>query len=636
MPSVSAADQLIEALSLPQIYRFGDFELNLDAQQLKKGATAIPLERRPFDLLAMLVSNRDRLVSREEIIATLWPKKVIIDFESGINTLVRKVRHALGDSADEPRYIDTIPGRGYRFVAEVSVQEPAGSVSQPSVAIRPGRRMTLLAGASLLVVLVAAGILVTSHIINGGPAQTRIAIFPFENLTGNPDLGYLASGLAEETGTSLAGIDPDALAVIGMVSSRALARSDMPLARMGREFDVDYVVTSSLRLDRSTLRVSSQLVRVTDSQQLWSATFDRELTNVLGLQREISIAIAEQVRLSLSPDVAAAIDHRQTRNPAAYGLYLKGRYEWMQLTPASIRRAVDYYRQAVALDADYSLAWAGIAHALATAPMAADAEPELMVQTVRDALERALESGSDLTEVQYAEGYFEFFIRWDWVAAELAAREAVALDPNSGIAHMLLGMVLSQTGQDLEAREMLKRARELEPLFPLTFANSAYVETAAGTPADGIEFARQAIAINPEFWVGYYQLGNTLVALNQLDAALEAFTQAVRFSASNSGPVSERAFVLARLGREDEAREVLDELTLLSTNQYVPPYSFAIIHAGLGEFDEAFEWLERSLAVHDVHLMGLPAGASVSVLRDDPRFDSIMERGGLRRQSAGL
>ncbi|MDH3439976.1 MAG: tetratricopeptide repeat protein, partial [Gammaproteobacteria bacterium] len=364
--------------------------------------------------------------------------------------------------------------------------------------------------------------------------------------------------------------------------------------------------------------------------------FERELTNVLGLQRELSIAIAEQVRLSLSPDVAAAIDHRQTRNPAAYELYLKGRYEWMQLTPASIRRAVDYYRQAVEIDADYALAWAGIAHALATAPMTADAEPELMVQTVRDALERALRSGSDLTEVQYAKGYFEYFIRWDWVAAELAARQAVALDPNSGIAHMLLGMVLSQTGQDLAAREMLKRARELEPLFPLTFANSAYVENAAGTPNDGIEFARQAIAMSPGFWVGYYQLGNTLVALNQLDAALEAFTQAVRYSASNSGPVSARAFVLARLGREDEARDILDELMLLAESQFVPPYTFATIHAGLGEIDEAFNWLEQALAVHDVHLMGLPAGARMNILRDDPRFDSIMERGGLRRQSAKL
>ena len=306
----------------------------------------------------------------------------------------------------------------------------------------------------------------------------------------------------------------------------------------------------------------------------------------------------------------------------------------MQLTPAAIRRAVGYYERAVDIDPEYALAWAGIAHAMATAPMTADAEPEVVHRTVRDALDRAMHSGSDLAEVQYAEGYFDYFIRWDWGAAEFAARQAVALDPNSGIAHMLLGMVLSQTGRDLEAREMLKRARELEPLFPLTFANSAWVETAAGTPSDGIEFARQAIAMSPGFWVGYYQLGNTLVALGQLDAALEAFSQAVKYSAANSGPVSARGFILARLGREEEAREILDDLTRLAENQFVPPYTFATIHVGLDEIDEAFGWLERALAVHDVHLMALPADPRVSILREDPRFESLMERSGLRRQSA--
>lgn len=613
-----------------QKYRFGEFELDLDALQLRRLGVPVKLERRPLDLLIMLVRQHGHLVARESIIAELWPKNVIIDFDSGLNTLVRKVRSALGDDPDNPRFIETIPGRGYRFIARTSDDLPVSAQERP---IRPRLRYAALVVGLGLAIFIGFGLRTIEF---GGDADIRIAVLPFDNLTGSSDLGYLASGLAEETSTSLAQIDPDNVAVIGMISSRAFARTEMPLRQIGRDFDVDYIVASSLRLERSIIRVTSQLIRVSDSEQLWSASFDRELTNVLGLQREISIAIAEQVRRSLSPDVAAAIDRRQTGNPVAYELYLKGRYEWTQLSPASLRRAIDYFRQAVDLDPGYALAWAGMAHALAAAPMTADTEPEKVLEATRDAVERALQSGSDLAEVQYAEGYYEFFIRWDWVAAEIAARQAVALDPNNGIAHMLLGMVLSQSGQDLEAREMLRRARELEPLFPLTYANSAYVETAAGTPRDGVEYARQAIAINPEFWVGYLQLGNTLIALDEPVAALEAFTMAARYSGDNSKAVSSRAFLLAQLGREEEAQTILDDLTTLSASQYVPPYAFAVVHLGLGNIDETYEWLERALAVRDVHLLGLPTDALFRALHDDPRYRSLLVRGGLERQPANL
>jgi TolB-like protein/DNA-binding winged helix-turn-helix (wHTH) protein/Flp pilus assembly protein TadD len=613
-----------------QKYRFGEFELDLDALQLRRLGVPVKLERRPLDLLILLVRQHGQLVARESIIADLWPKNVIIDFDSGLNTLVRKVRSALGDDPDNPRFIETIPGRGYRFIARISDDLPISAQERPT---RPRLRYAALVVGLGLAILIGFGLRTIEF---GGDADIRIAVLPFDNLTESSDLGYLASGLAEETSTSLAQIDPENVAVIGMISSRAFARTEMPLRQIGRDFDVDYVVASSLRLERPIIRVTSQLIRVSDSEQLWSASFDRELTNVLGLQREISIAIAEQVRMSLSPDVAAAIDRRQTSNPVAYELYLKGRYEWTQLSPASLRRAIDYYRQAVDLDPGYALAWAGMAHALAASPMTADTEPEKVLQATRDAVERALQSGSDLAEVQYAEGYYEFFVRWDWGAAEIAARQAVALDPNNGIAHMLLGMVLSQTGQDLEAREMLRRARELEPLFPLTYANSAYVETAAGTPREGIEYARQAIAINPEFWVGYLQLGNTLIALDEPVAALDAFTMAARYSEDNSKAVSSRAFLLAQLGREEEAETILDDLTTLSTSEYVPPYAVAVVHLGLGNIDETYEWLERALAARDVHLLGLPTDAHFRALHDDPRYRSLLVRGGLERQPANL
>lgn len=274
-----------------QKYRFGEFELDLDAVQLRRLGVPVKLERRPLDLLILLVRQHGHLVARESIVAELWPKNVIIDFDSGLNTLVRKVRSALGDDPDNPRFIETIPGRGYRFIARISDDPPSAAQGRPT-----GRRLrytALVVGLGLAIVI-GFGLRTLEF---GGDADIRIAVLPFDNLTGSSDFAYLASGLAEETSTSLAQIDPDNVAVIGMISSRAFARTEMPLRQIGRDFDVDYVIASSLRLDRSIIRVTSQLIRVSDSEQLWSASFDRELTNVLGLQREISIAIAEQVRM---------------------------------------------------------------------------------------------------------------------------------------------------------------------------------------------------------------------------------------------------------------------------------------------------------------------------------------------------
>ena len=299
-----------------QIYRFGDYELDLDAQQLRQGGRAVPIERRPFRLIALLVSQGGRAVAREEIIAALWPANVIIDFDSGLNTLVRKARAALGDSSEEPRYIETISGWGYRFIAPI--ERPSQPAPEPAISpARPRRRILApVVTVAVVVLLVAIGGTVTY--LRTAPDEMeriRIAVLPFENLTGDSSFDYLAAGLADETTTTLARIDLPNLSVIGSVSASALSGSSDALVRMRRDLDVDFGVLSSLRLDGSLIRVTARLIRVSDGEQIWSASFDRQLTNVLGIQRELSIAIAEQVRQTLSPEVAAAIDARQTQNP---------------------------------------------------------------------------------------------------------------------------------------------------------------------------------------------------------------------------------------------------------------------------------------------------------------------------------
>ncbi len=607
-------------------YRFGDFELDCEAVQLSRSGEPVKLERRPIDLLILLVGRQGQLLPREEIITTLWPTRVIIDFDGALNTIIRKVRKALDDSPDEPRFIQTVSGRGYRFMGDVSVvtePDPIDVTTEPPRTETHRRRRAAVAFGLLLLTVVAIGAWIAA---NREPPLTRIAVLPFENLTGRGELGYLASGLAEETSASLAQIDLANLRVIGDVSTRAVADSARPLRQIGRDLGVDYLISSSLRLDAPLIRVTSRLIRAADGEQIWSASFDRELTNVLGLQRELSIAIAEQVRQRLSPDVAAAIDRRQTANPEAYALYLKGRYEWGQIVPSANRRALEYYEQAVEKDAGYALAWAGIAHLLATSTATIDAPPDLVSERAREALERAMRIDPDLAEVQIAKGYIASMLDADYPAAEEAARRAIALDPNNALAHMLLGVLLSGQGRHVEAVSVMRRARELDPLFALLFANSSMIAWHAGDLESALELAKQAIAIDPRNWAGHYHLGYSYLALGDFASAADAFGAAERMSDGNPVPLSARGYALARSGRPDAARAILADLLSRHAQGGHVKLEVAALHAGLGELDSALDWVEAALTANETRVSWLHNELTIAPLRADPRYEALLRR----------
>ena len=606
-----------------QTFRFGEFELDLGAHQLRMRGEPVRLERRPLELLILLVSQHGKLVPRDEIIRNLWPGKVVIDFDTGLNTLVRKVRHALGDSPERPTYIETVAGLGYRFIGPVDVPAAdAVAVSATTASRRWPRGLVY----TVILVLAVTAALTAWRLVNRESPPISIAVLPFENLTGNDQFNYLAAGLAEETIASLARAELQNLRMIGQISGQAYAASSKPVPQIGRELGVDFVVASSLRAELSRIRVTSRLVRVSDNVQLWTATFDRELTSVLGLQRELSIAIAEQVRLRLSPDVSAAIERRQTLNPQAYDYYLRGRYEWSLLTPASSRRALGHFEDAIGEDPKYALAWAGMAQVLSTSPITGDMEPSVVRARAREAVENAIEFGADLPEVQYSLGYFKYFLDFDWPGAEAAFRRAVTLDPNSAIAHLMLGHVLSQTGKQAEAREMARRSRELDPLFSHTFALSAQIAFQARDFGSALEFARQAVAINPEGWIGYVNLGQVLAELGRFDEALIALDLSDRYSDGNSKAVAFRGNVLARQGRREEASAVAAKLESLQHSRYVPPYAIAMVYAGLGERDLIYQWLDAACDVRDVHLVFLPVDPRWDDYRGDLRFQSVMDR----------
>lgn len=571
--------------------RFGDFELDLAAYALRYKGQAIRLERRPMDLLILLVERRNQLVSREEIVSRLWGNKVFVDVEMGVNTAIRKVRQALQDSPNSPHFIETVSGKGYRFVAALTEDLPLRP-TQPS-------------------------------------SRVMLAVLPFQNLSRDPAQEYFSDGMTEETIAYLGCVNPERMGVIARTTSMAYKGTAKTIREIGAELLVDYILESSVRLEQDRARITAQLIRVSDQTHIWAETYDRALTGILSIQSEIGTAIARHVQLHLSPARLAALKRRQTSSVEAYDLYLRGRYFWNQLSPVTTRKAMEFYRRATALDPDYALAWSGIADAYSTSPISGDTSPLEIWDSSHEAVAHAVAAGADLPEAQTSLGFLKFWIDWEWSAAENAFRKSIELDPSYALAYRLLGIVLAHLGgRPADAAAAIRRARELDPLNAATIALSSQVAFAARDYLSAKQFAEQAIAVDPEFWIGYMQLGQVLEQLDAPQPAIEALNTAGRLSGGNSKPLALRGYILARMGRHKEANEVLDTLLAAGVEKYIPPYAIALIHAGLGQRQAAMEWLRRAYDAHDVHLLFPVFDPKWDTFRDEPEFKALLDQCG--------
>jgi len=665
-------------------FRFGEFELDVGAYELRRLGRSVKLGRQPMDLLILLVESPGQLVSRSIIVDRLWGSDVFVDVETGVNTNISKVRQALRDSPEAPRFVETVPGKGYRFVAPVEVvaivaaagaaasATEAATPMAPAAAPQPTRALgradsTLLdaaesSGASgtpaasessdrdspalrnrfaaparvlaVLVVLAAtAGLFVWTGRNTTAPAsRVTLAVLPFQNLGDGPERQYLADGFTDETSASLAQIDPERLIVKGRtLRYRGTTKTAVEI---GRELGVDYLVESSIRAEGSRVRITATLIRVRDQEHVWSHTYEREPTTLLGLQQELSSAIADQVRLRLSPAGMAGLERRQTRSADAYDEYLRARFLAARRTSATNQRALEHLRRAVAIDPDYALAWSELAFIYTAGVVNGDAPPQLIWPLARQAAAEALRANRNLAETHMAAGYKDWLLEWNWGAAEDEYGKALSLDPGTARTHLQLGHVLSQMGRHGEAEQSTRRARDLEPLEAINHALSSQVSFQGRDYAAAVGHARQAILLDSNLWIGYMMLGQAYAQIGETELALEVIGDAARLSGGNSKALSLRGYVLANAGRTGEAREVLQTFKRLAKDRFVPPVAFALIHAGLGERDAVFEWLEQGFAVRDVHLMYLPVDAKWDAYREDPRFKSLLARCGFTGPAA--
>ncbi len=581
----------------PRVFRFGDFELDVGAYELRRRGKPVKLERHPMDLMILLVERRNQLVSRGDIVGRLWGEGVFVDVETGVNTAIRKVRQALRDSREVPKFIETISGKGYRFVAPVTTEKSKA----------------------------------TSPTAVDAESRVMLAVLPFENLSDSAEQEYFSDGLTEETISYLGRMSPDRLGVIARTTSMAYKRTSKSIRDIGAELAVDYVLESSVRREGDRVRITSQLIKVSDQTHVWASTYDRELRGVLAVQRELGIAIAEHVRLQISPEQLSALERQQAQSPEAYDLYLRGRYFWNQLSPPTTQRALEFFARATEVDPDYALAWSGIADALATSPITGDVSPLRVWPRAKEAAERAVRVAPNLAEVQTSLGFVKFWLDWDWIAAEAAFRKSIEVNPSYALGHRMVGIVLSHLNREQEARAAVQRARELDPLNVGHYALSAQIAFAGRDFAAAVEFAQQAIALDPEFWIGHIQLGQAHEQLGNTDQAADALVNATRLSGNSKG-LSVRGYVLAKAGKADAARQLLHALEgSVSGERYVPPYAIALIYLGLGEKDLAFKYLERAYDAHDVHLAFLTCDAKWDGYRGEARFGDLVERCGFDR-----
>ncbi len=561
---------------MAEVLRFRGFELDPSAYELRRGSRPVKLERLAMDLLIMLASRGDSLLSREEIIEKLWGRGIYFDSENGINTVIRKVRKALSDHPERPRFVLTVPGKGYRFIAPVFRK----TRSSP------------------------------------GSKRIVIAVLPFVNLGHDASEDYFCDGMTEETIANLGAVSPENLGVIARTSSMAYRNTTKSITQIGVELGVDYILESSARRENNRIRITSQLIRTKDQTHVWAGSYDRDNSSALAIQSELGRAITAQVLANLPTQRVLRI---QTTDPDAYDYYLRGRFYFAERNLSGIKRAIEFYKRALEIDPNYSLASAGLADAYATLPITSDYRSSDCREPSDHAAKQAILQNPDSAEAHSAMAACCFWLTWDWEQAIESATHSIEINPNYALAHFYLAHTFSNMLQHDRAARSMARARALDPFSVHLCAINGQMLYQAGRFDAAIAEARKALAINPRSWLGHHILGKAKLQTGDLEEALVSFQYAFEFSGGNTEPLSLKAFTLSRMGRGKESREIVALMEEIAATAYVPPYNLAMAYHGLGDRQQTLRYLELAAQQCDVRLIFFPVDPKWSDLNQDPQ-----------------
>ena len=623
------------------VVRFGVYEFGCQTKELRKAGIRIRLEGQPLAVLEMLLKRPGELVTREELQKKLWPADTFVDFEHSLNAAVKRLRAALNDDADQPRYIETLARRGYRFIAPQNAADAetgvAASVLAPAPAVAQTRSM--VGGRSVWLLAIAVFALAVSgwrwrqwrHPIAAPavPVIRSLAVLPLTNLSGDPSQEYLADGMTEELIGRLSHIP--GLRVISRTSAMHFKNTQFAVPEIAKTLGVDAIVEGSVTREGSHIRVHAQLIRGATDEHIWAEEYQREYRSILGLQDEVARSIAKRIELSLTPQGRTSLAPASAVVPEAYEDYLKGRYYFNQRTEDGLNKSIANFEQAIALEPNYGLAYSGLADAYALLGFRGSFPSKDALSRAKAAARKAIEIDDTLAEAHASLAFIAETHEWDWTTAEREYQRALELNPGDARAHHWYAGYLMYMGRFGEGIAEAQRARDLDPLsLPVNNALAGRL-LVAGRVDEALEQVRKTLEIDPRFAPAHQTLGWAYLNQGKHEQAIQEFRQALQLSGSEPTDLSlDLGFAYAVAGQREEARGILAKLKQQHQRGLVPSGSIAILYGALGELNEAFAWLEKAYQEHDPELtyINVPH-RRFEPLRRDPRFGKLLVRMGL-------
>jgi TolB-like protein/DNA-binding winged helix-turn-helix (wHTH) protein/Flp pilus assembly protein TadD len=629
--------------------RFSVFEIDLNAGELRKHGLKIRLQEQPFQVLATLIEHTGEVVTREALQKKLWSADTFVDFDHGLNKAINKIREALSDSAESPRFVETVARRGYRFLAEVKVadaapvhsaelatetQTAAEARARPDLAAKPADPKHLLpplAWQTTVVVLLLLTISLAAWRLHSrgrpSPGIRSLAVLPLESLSGDASQDYFADGMTDELISDLGQIS--ALRVISRTSVMVYKHVRKPLPQIARELGVDAVVEGTVLRSGDQVRITAQLIEASSDKHLWSQSYQGELRDTLALQNQVASAIADQIRINLNPQEQAALKNVRVVNPEAYESYLKGRYFWNKRTAVGLRAALAYFNQAVDEDPNYAEAYSGLADTYALL-----GDWQYAVMSFKEALPRAkaaavkaVELDSSMSEAHTSLGYCLRAFDWDFDSAGKEFQRAIELNPSYANAHHWNAMNLALLGRPKEALVEMRKAENLDPLSLIINSDLAEFLLLTHSYDESVKQSRKVVEMDPDFAIGHKQLGDAYLLKKMDKEAVAELQKAVQLSGGSPICIADLARAYVASGKMNEAVKLLRDLEKNSNASFTDAPHIAMIYAFMGDNEQAMNWLERAYQERFNPSILLRSG--FDPLRSDPRFQDFLRRVGL-------